>query len=135
MAFKLVQFNLCTIPEVGLVKKWWQDKAGKPLSDAVRSDYGFMAYKDDKPIVAVFLYPTLGSRMAMIGFPVANPEIDIGDRRDAISFLVAEVEQFAKGLNYHYLVSYAGSKGAVEMFERENYGVFDKDVTQFIKRL
>lgn len=135
MEFKLVRFNTLSEPQVGLVKLWWSAKAGKPLSDVVRSDYGFMAYDGDKPIVAVFLYPTLGSRMAMIGFPIANPEIDKGIRRDAISFLVAEVEQFAKGLNYHYLVSYAGSKGAVELFHRENYGVYDKEVTQFIKRL
>lgn len=135
MSLKLERFNLADNTEVGLVNQWWSAKAGKPLSAAVRSDYGFMAYKDDSPVVAVFLYPTLGSRMAMIGFPVANPIIDKSTRREAISFLVAGVEQFAKELKYDFLVSYAGSKGAVELFERENYRVYDQNVTQFIKGL
>ena len=94
-----------------------------------------MVYDDERPIVSVFLYPVLGSAMAMIGFPIANPLVFHEKRREALSFLVAGVEAKAKYLKYELLVSYAGNKGARELWNRENYKIADKEVVQFYKRL
>jgi hypothetical protein len=100
------------------------------------TDFGFICFNsEDRPIVAIFLYPVAGCQMAMIGFPIANPNVFRDERQEALSLLVAGVEKEAKRMQYTYLVSYAGSKGAVELFNRENYKVADQSVTQFVKRL
>jgi hypothetical protein len=118
-----------------LINLWWLDKSEKELSSAVKSEYGFMVFDDERPIVCAFLYPTLGSRMALIGFPIANPLVFFEKRREAIKHLVAGMEAFAKELKYDFLISYAGSKGAKDMWDRQGYLIADKDVTQFYKRL
>ena len=130
-----MQFNKgnCEIHE--MINLWWLDKSDKELSSMVKSEYGFMIYDDERPIVCCFLYPTIGSRMAMIGFPIANPLVFHDKRREALKALVAGVESFAKDLKYDLLVSYAGSNGAKELWNRENYKIADKEVVQFYKRL
>jgi len=133
--FRLVEFDKGNSSIHELLSLWWKDKSDKELSGLVRSEYGFMVYDDERPIVSVFLYPVLGSAMAMIGFPIANPLVFHEKRREALSFLVAGVEAKAKYLKYELLVSYAGNKGARELWNRENYKIADKEVVQFYKRL
>lgn len=133
--FKLVKFDKGNYEIHEIVNLWWLEKSEKELSSLVKSEYGFMVYCDDRPIACVFLYPVIGSSMAMIGFPIANPLVFFEKRREALKYLVAEVEKEAKKLKYDVLVSYAGSKGAVELWNREGYKIADKEVTQFWKRL
>ncbi len=133
--FKLVKFDKGDHEKHELLSLWWAEKSEKQLSSMVRSEYGFMVFDDERPIASIFLYPTLGSRMALIGFPIANPLVFHEKRRDAIKFLVAGVEAFAKDLKYDFLISYAGNKGAKDMWDRQDYKIADKEVTQFYKRL
>jgi hypothetical protein len=118
------------------IKAWWGQKVGTVLSDAVVSDSGYLITSDEgEYLAAAFLYPIKGCETAMIGFPIANPAISKELRENAIHLLTTVMEQDAKKLNYRYLVSYAGSKGAVEMFSREGYQIYDKEVTNFGKVL
>lgn len=133
--FEFKRFNINSHEQVDLVKLWWNESTGGNLSDLVRSDYGFMCYLDGRPMASIFLYPTIGSRMAMIGFPIANPLLFKEERREAIKALVAHVEGFAKELKYDYLISYAGNKSSQALWGRENYKIADKEVVQFYKRL
>ena len=119
-----------------LIKLWWEEKTKAKLTNEIMTDFGFMVFNnEDRPIVAGFLYPVAGCQMAMVGFPIANPLIFQEERREAIAFLVASVEDYAKKLKYDFLVSYAGNKGAIGIWNRENYTVLDKEVIQFGKRL
>jgi len=132
---KVVEFNKGNSSIHDLISLWWQERFSKDLSGLVRSEYGFMAYDDERPIACVFFYPTIGSSMAMIGFPLANPLVFAEKRREALTALVVAVEEKAKYLKYDLLVSYAGNKGAQELWNRENYKIADKEVVQFYKRL
>jgi hypothetical protein len=71
----------------------------------------------------------------MFGFPIANPKIDKEKRRKAIDLLFKVVEAKAKDLGYKFIMNYAGSKGAEEMFKRNNYKVYDTDVVNYGKEL
>jgi hypothetical protein len=130
------QFDRTNYKTIELLQLWWKDKTHANLGTDVMTDFGFICFNsEDRPIVAIFLYPVAGCQMAMIGFPIANPNVFRDERQEALSLLVAGVEKEAKRMQYTYLVSYAGSKGAGELFNRENYKVADQSVTQFVKRL
>jgi hypothetical protein len=119
-----------------LVKEWWLAKRGNNLSDSVVSDSGYLITDDEGVgLAACFFYPVMGCECAMVGFPIANPEIDSIVRQNAIHLLTTVIESDAKRLNYRWLISYAGSKGAVAMFNREGYKPLDTEVTQFGKEL
>jgi len=133
--FKLVEFNKGNHEIHEMINLWWAGHMDKQLSSMVKSEYGFMIYDDERPIVCAFLYPTIGSRMALVGFPIANPLVFFEKRREALKHLVAGIENKAKDLKYELLVSYAGNKGACALWDREGYKIADKEVTQFYKRI
>ncbi len=113
----------------------WADAREFPFHKDVASDFGYMAFYEEKPIAAVFMYPVMGATFVLLGFPMANPKSEQSIRHGAISAIVAESEKAAKLLNRKFIVSYAGSKGAVSMFNRLGYEQADKDVVQYIKYL
>lgn len=131
------KFDRSATNDIEAIKRWWGAKVGSPLGDAIFSDYGYMLVDEEvgEGVVSVFLYPILGCVTAMIGFPVSNPKFDADKRRRAIHLLTTLVEREAKNLNYRFLISYAGSEGAIEMFTRENYKVWDETVVNFGKVL
>lgn len=132
----LRKFDRQNTETLNTLKLWWGKKVGAVLSDAVFSDYGYVLASDEgENLVAAFLYPVNGCAMAMIGFPIANPDIDKELRQKALGLLTTCIEKEAKRLNYKFLVSYAGSEGAKALFGREGYMVMDKDVTNFGKVL
>ena len=134
MAYKLEVFNKHSRKHTELISLWWKDKTDVQVEQTM-TDHGFMVFSDDRPIAAVFLYPVYGCKMAMIGFPIANPLVFKEERRMALAALVAEVERAAKTLQYDYLLSYAGSNGAKEMFNRLGYVKGDENVINFVKKL
>ena len=73
--------------------------------------------------------------MALLGFPIANPNVFKEERRKALDLLATSAEASMRKLNYSYVVSYAGSDGAKELFGRLNYKKGDESVVQFIKDL
>jgi hypothetical protein len=128
----LARFRREDIRYIDMVKDWWSKRAAV---DNVFSDYGFMIMGEQGGLVAGFLYPIVGCSVAMFGFPIANPEISEETRREALSMLTTFIEMEAKKLNYEFLISYAGSQGAIEMFKREGYAELDQCVVNFGKRL
>ena len=136
MEFILKKFDRSDRLIVDMIKAWWGAKVGAILSDAVLTDSGYLILDDmNQPLVASFLYPIQGCEAALIGFPIANPKLDKALRHKSIHLLTTSIEKEAKKLNYRFLVSYAGSKGAVDMFNREGYKVYDKEVVNFGKVL
>lgn len=113
----------------------WADAREFPFHKDVASDFGYMAFFEEKPIAAIFMYPVLSASFVLLGFPMANPKANQDVRHGAIAAIVAETEKAAKLLNRKFIVSYAGSKGAVSMFSRLGYEQADKDVVQYIKYL
>lgn len=136
MNYSIKKFKRDNIQATNLCKLWWGQKVGAVLGDAVMTDMGFMIMDEQGvPMVAGFLYPIQGCDSALIGFPIANPDISKEERETAIHVLTTAIELEAKKLNYRFLVSYAGSKGAEAMFTREGYKVYDTNVTNFGKVL
>ena len=135
LSFKLEEFAKHSRKHSELLQLWWNDKTGENHSDDVASDHGFMVWNDDRPIAAIFLHPVYGCKMALIGTPIANPLVFKEERRAALDFLVAGVEEKAKSLHYDYLMTYAGSNGAKEMFSRIGYVKGDENVINYCKKI
>lgn len=119
-----------------LVKLWWKEKTDQNLGSMALTDYGFMVFsKEDRPIAALFAYPVLGASVALLGFPISNPNVFRDERREALRFLATTAESQMRKLNYSYVVSYAGSKGAKELFSRLKWHKAEDQVEMYVKDL
>lgn len=94
-----------------------------------------MVWDDDKPICAVFLYPIFGSPIAIMGFPISNPNAFKDVRRKALEMLVAGVEDKARKLQYSLLFGYAGNAVAKEFYNRSGFMKAAENISNFIKKL
>lgn len=141
MGLKLEEFTRLSKRHLDIIDSWWEKvedhkfSKDNPFSRVLPTDHGFMVFNDDEPICSIFLYPIFGAQMAIIGFPVASPVADKGVRKEALSFLVAEVEAKAKALQYKYLFSYAGNSVGKGFFEKHGFSKGNENITNFIKRL
>jgi hypothetical protein len=129
------QFGQSDAWNMHTLKSWWQTHNGVPLPETLLSNYGYMAFEDRFAIACMFFYPVAGCKMAMLGYPIANPDATKEQRKQAIERLVASIEHSAKSLNYQAITSYPGNAKAANIFERLGYTKGDKEVVQYMKGL
>ncbi len=135
MNLKLEAFGKNHEVYVSTIKKWWFTRRNLVLPTETMSDYGFMVLSDDRPVCAMFFYPTIGCDMALLGWPIASVETDVGMRKQALELLVAACENLAKTLGYKVLVSYASTGAMKENMATFGYLVGDTNCDNYIKVL
>lgn len=117
--------------DYSIASDWWKGHIGRALPRACVSDYGYMS--DD--VACMFLFPVMGCKMAMIGWPIGNPESSKDARDASFPLLIEFIEDEAKSMGYDWLTTYASRKSVNERFEAAKYLVGDNPVTQYVKHL
>jgi hypothetical protein len=100
---------------------WWSNwpKWQAPVKDFLPENGkgGLMVEKDNKPIVAGFIYLT-NSKTALLEWIVSNPKYREADRKQAIELLITGAENLVKSLKYKYLFAVMQHKGLIETHEK-----------------
>jgi hypothetical protein len=136
MGYYIKNFDRTNEKTIELIKLWWGEKTGEGLGTMALTDYGFMVFNEShRPIAALFAYPVIGGSLALLGFPIANPNVFRDERREALGALATAAESAMRKLNYSYVVSYAGTKGAKELFSRLEWFNAETQVELFVKDL
>jgi hypothetical protein len=117
---------------IAYAKAWWRGRTGTQIPLDCLSEYGFVCVDDLDPVAVMFFFPVMGSKIAMVGYPIANPNSD--KRREALIMIVAEIEKYAKKMGYKWLVSYPGNEAAQSLFRSFEYVPGDSCIN-YIKRL
>ena len=139
--FKLEEFTRISQKHIEIINEWWNHvedhsfSEEKQFSSYLSTDHGFMVFKDDKPVCAIFLYPIYGSPIAIMGFPISNKEASKEIRREALEFLVAGLEKRARFLQYKILFGYAGNTVAKQFYSRSGFMKATENITNFVKKL
>lgn len=138
---RLEEFNRMSVKHIEIIDEWWASvkdhnfSEDSPFSKVLPTDHGFMIFHNNDPICSIFLYPINGSQIAIVGFPISNPVADKQIRREALSILVAGIENKAKSMQYNFLFSYAGNMVAKSFFERFGFVRGNENITNFVKKL
>lgn len=106
-----------------------------PGAKEIFSDFGFMALKDDKPIAAMFMFPTIGCKTCLTGWPVTSKSTTKEERDEALPLLLEYIEATAYAMGYSLMTSYPGRSSASKRFEEAGYKRGDEVVVQYYKRL
>jgi hypothetical protein len=93
---------------------------------------GFMVEKNNKPIVAGFLYTT-NSKVAWVEWVVSDPTYRESDRKEALELLIKGIENVAKNSGFQVILSIGRSRGLIEVHKKLGYTI-DKDPSYEISK-
>jgi hypothetical protein len=117
---------------------WWSNwpKWQAPVKDFLPEDGkgGLIVEKDNKPIVAGFIYLT-NSKTALLEWIVSNPKYREADRKQAIELLITGAENLVKSLEYKYLFAVMQHKGLIETHEKLGWNKDNKPSYELTKVL
>lgn len=112
------------------INSWWLEHLKLSFPKDYVSKYGVVAY-DPAPQAVIFMYPTLGSSMALLGFPVVNPKANRKERDEALDAAYTEIRRRAKGLGYSSLWTWSGVPPVMGRLSKLGYTGTDEEVTIF----
>jgi hypothetical protein len=116
---KLIESDWNIIPE-------WYKKYKQPMPD--RDFYpenglgGFMAYKENKLIAAMFLYTT-NSKTAIPAIIISDKDYKDNDRSDALQLLVDFTTDFAQEIGCKYSFAWAKPGMLLEKYKQTGFTV------------
>ncbi len=117
---------------------WWSNwpKWQAPVKDFLPEDGkgGLIVEKDNKPIVAGFIYLT-NYKTALLEWIVSNPKYREADRKQAIELLITGAENLVKSLDYKYLFAVMQHKGLIETHEKLGWNKDNKPSYELTKVL
>jgi len=120
-----------------LLKWWssWPDWAA-PSKDFLPDDGtgGIMVEKNNKPIVAGFIYET-NSASVLLEWIVSDPEYRDNDRGQAVELLITEAEKLTKSLGYNYMFTIGRNKRLIETHKKLGWFVDEKPSYEITKKL
>lgn len=104
-----------------LLASWWTAREHYVILKDMLSPFGMIAYKEEKPIAAVWLYPSLGSPWAMIRFPIANPDSSKDERQEALDLVIRSLHDLARDMKCKYVLCSTNHKGFIPKLEALGY--------------
>tara|TARA_Y100000589_G_scaffold26208_2_gene21712 strand:- start:17870 stop:18280 length:411 start_codon:yes stop_codon:yes gene_type:complete len=93
---------------------------------------GFIVEKDNKPIVAGFIYLT-NSKAALLEWIVSDPDYRDSDREDAIELLINESEHVCKTLGYKFIFTIGRNKKLIDTHKKLKWNVDEKPSHEIVK--
>lgn len=115
------------------VQKWWTQREGVDFNVEILSDYGFMAFsvQSSRPIAALWLYPIMGSKVAWMGWPIADPESGRLERSIALDQLLDKVKETAQEMGYTRIWTTSGVPPVKARLEKHGYLRGDTNIDQY----
>jgi len=116
--------------------KWWNGwKEWNPPSREFLPDNGtggFIVEKNNKPIVAGFVYST-NSKAALLEWIVSDPEYRDNDREMAIELLITASENVCKDMGYKYMFTIGRNKNLINTHKKLKWNVDEKPSHEIVK--
>ena len=120
----------------GTLNSWWEQwPQWVPVPKSMLPENGtggFMVEKNNRPIIAGFLYTT-NSKVAWVEWIVSDPEYRESDRKEAMELLIKGIESVAVNSGFEVILSVGRSKGLIETHRKLGYTI-DKDPSYEISK-
>lgn len=118
--------------------KWWDSWPNwqSPAKDFLPDNGtgGFMIEKDNKPIVAGFVYIT-NSKAVLLEWIVSDPDYREDDRDMAITLLIKTIEKIVKEWGYKYMFTIGRTNKLIKKHKELGWHVDDQPSKEIVKIL
>ena len=111
---------------------WWHSRHGIDFAPELLPTTGYLALTDTTPIAACFIYLT-NSKVALIGWPITNPESSKQERHVSLMLLFDILHKVAKEAGCTLVMSYSGVPAIQKRLSDLGYLEGDMEVKQYVK--
>ncbi len=117
-----------------IVYNWWKAQTGRTLDPTQISDDGALVIADDgRPVCASWIIVGNGTRMAHMGFTVADPKAGPREKIYCVEFLIQYMIARARELGMRHIVSNSDRPGLTKLFQRAGFQTMDPHVTMTLQ--
>jgi hypothetical protein len=95
---------------------------------------GLMIQKNNKPIVAGFLYFT-NSKSVLLEWIISDPNYKETDRQEAVELLIKTAEKVCKDAGKKYMFSIGRNKNLIKLHEKIGWNVDKKASYEIVKKI
>jgi len=95
---------------------------------------GLMIQKNNKPIVAGFLYFT-NSKSVLLEWIISDPNYKETDRQEAVELLIKTAEKVCKDAGKKYMFSIGRNKNLIKLHEKTGWNVDKKASYEIVKKI
>lgn len=95
---------------------------------------GLMIQKNNKPIVAGFLYFT-NSKSVLLEWIISDPNYKDTDRQEAVELLIKTAEKVCKDAGKKYMFSIGRNKNLIKLHEKIGWNVDKKASYEIVKKI
>ncbi len=95
---------------------------------------GLMIQKNNKPIVAGFLYFT-NSKSVLLEWIISDPNYKEIDRQEAVELLIKTAEKVCKDAGKKYMFSIGRNKNLIKLHEKIGWNVDKKASYEIVKKI
>lgn len=117
-----------------LLKSWWESRQGVDFPTRLLSNLGYVAYEEDKAVATAFLFTT-NSKVALLGWPISDPESTPEVRDAALTKIYKGLHGIAKDLGFELIWSTSGIPALQQRLLGLGYTVGDENINQYFKEL
>ena len=115
--------------------EWCRKRDWPEIGDDLLSDYGFLAYTENKHLAACWMYPVKGSNVCWMAFPIANPDTTKEERKEALDLVFETIHDTAKEMGYKYVFTTSNTPPIEDRLKNYGYRTGDENVTQYWGKL
>ena len=114
--------------------EWWTKWGFPVLLKSSLPKRIFVVSAEGVDLYAVPVYVS-DSAWCWIGFITGNKDAEKKYRKNALNFLLYNVEQYMKSLGYDLIMTVSGSPVLKKLFEDSNYNSSSKNIVEYIKKI
>ena len=118
-----------------MLVEWWAAHQWPAIPKEALPPLGYISWKGEKPILAGYVYFTLGSTMCWLEWIVGNPDSTPEERGEALKEIVEKTDQVARENGYSMIFTATKHKKLIERFKSNGFNVTEEEMTHLLKVL
>jgi hypothetical protein len=119
--------------EYEIVKEWWIKRGFPIIPLEFLPSRRYIAYKDETPLFAGFLYVDNECKFAFLTLWIANPDVQHSERTEGFNELVEHVSTVTKELGVRQVHTIANNPSLLKRLDDAGYKAMDVDTVYLIK--
>lgn len=114
---------------------WWTTHSWPAIPREMLPMRGYMAFQNDTPVIAGFLYRDDTSLVGMIEWIVSNPDVSHGTKQAGFTELMTHIALVAKGLGLRALFTTSNNSNLNDKLIGHGFNKTDEAMTHFLKEI
>lgn len=118
-----------------LIRQWWAHHKWPVMPPDMLPRTGYMAYVNEKPIVAAFLYKMDTSKIGWLEWFVSNPDSTYDERTQGMDELFETSFAKAKEMGIGALFTSCKNESLLKRLQEKGFVITDQEMTNLIKTI